>query len=269
MVLNKKYVYQQTIEGTTKAVEVESKFKIKIKTEITLLEQKNNGERRYFIKELEYELIQYEDAILTAITEMTNKICSIYKELDITVNRFGNIEKINNIYHINKEWEKVKEWLINTHPLESYKIIRGIEFELKEEKFMFKNIQYIHFIHQYFFLLGRALEPNLHTIFKKNEMDQFGSGVIIPLKITSIGKNTENNNYEKVFHSEMELSPETIKRLKESVNDKSMQPTFFLNGKYYYNDKRELDYSGFSLKEELGKNYSTHSYLEMKLIEII
>ncbi|WP_128331655.1 hypothetical protein [Apibacter sp. HY039] len=269
MELNRRYVYQQNIEGRTKAVEVESDFKIAIKTEITYLEEKSNGDRRYFIKEVEYELVQYEDAVLTAITEMTNKICSIYKELDITVNRFGDIQKIHNLSHIKKEWEKVKDWLTNTHPLESFKIIRGVEFELTEEKYMHKNIQYMHFIYQYFFLLGRSLESGKHNMFKKNQMDQFGSGVVIPIKISSQGKDAEEGKYEKSFNSEVEFSSDMVKRLRESVKDYHMSPYFSMEGKYYFNKKKELDYSGFSIKEELGKNYSTRSYLEMKLIEII
>ena len=186
----KNYKYITEITGTTKVQNVKSDFTIYTKNEILYKGvDEENGLHRFLVKETEYELSQYEDPIMAQIAEMTNRICSIYKELDIGINGTGTLKKMYNKNEIRKKWQLVKEWLTNAHPLESYEIIRAKELELSNDDLELKNVGFIHFLQQYFYIFGRQANSTSTSYIRKDEMDRFGAGIVIPITLGFTQKN--------------------------------------------------------------------------------
>ena len=264
MIPGKSYFYTLSVEGTTHVHSVKSDFKTRSKNELIFKGQADNGDRRYILKELHYELRDYEDPVLAQIAELTNKVCSIYEELDFSVSKFGELIKIHNRKEIKGKWEKIKEWLTNTHPIESYEVIRAKEFEMSNEKMEIHNVKYIHFMQQYFFMLGRALQPGQNGTFRKDEMDRFGAGIAIPVHISYNSEQNEDGSYIKRFTGMMIKSNEAIERLRKFTKNDFMTPSYKMSGEYTYDKERILTDSNFTITEELGEHYYTHSYLNIK-----
>jgi hypothetical protein len=262
---DKAFKYNTEIIGTTKVHSVKSDYKIRVKNEVTYKGLQDDL-YRFNIVETLYELDEYEDPIMTQIAEMTNKICSIYKEIEIGINAEGVIEKVYNRGEIRKKWQKVKEWLTNAHPLESYEIIRAKEYELSNEEMEIKNIRFIHFLHQYFFIFKQNAENGNTRYIKKNEMDRFGGGVVIPVNINLKEKDLEDGTIERTYEGKMVRDNKVIERLRTFVKDNYMHPEYKMTGKYIYNNITLLE-SDFTITEELGEFYYNHSFLRLTLEE--
>jgi hypothetical protein len=260
----KSYFYTLSVEGTTHVHSVKSDFKTQSKNELIFKGQEENGDRRYLLKELNYELRDYEDPVLAQIAELTNKVCSIYEELDFVVNRFGELVKILNRKEIKEKWGKIKDWLIQVHPIESYEVIRAKEFEMSNEKREINNVKYIHFMQHYFFMLGRALQPEQNGTFRKDEMDRFGAGIVIPIHISYHSELDKEDNYIKQFTGMMIKSNDVIERLQKFTKNDFMTPSYKMTGKYIYDKDKILTNSDFTITEELGEHYHTHSHLNIK-----
>ena len=262
----KNYKYFTEITGSTKVHSIKSDFTIKIKNEIIYkgVDEENNL-HRFLVKEIEYDLSKYEDPIMAQIAEMTNKICSIYQELDIGVNGTGTIKKMYNKNDIRKKWQLIKEWLTNKHPLESYDIIRAKELELSNDDLELKNVGFIHFLQQYFYIFGRQANSTSTSYIRKDEMDRFGAGIVIPITLGFTQKN-EDGKLVKRFEGKMTREENVIGRLRNFAKDKFMHPEYTMKGKYTYEDNL-LAESDFTITEELGEHYYTHTFLHLKLEE--
>lgn len=260
----KSYYYTLNVEGSTHVHSVKSDFKTQSDNELIFKRETEGGDRRYLFRELKYELRDYEDPVLAQIAELTNKVCSIYEELDFTVNRFGELIQIHNRKEIKQKWEKIKEWLTNAHPIESYEVIRAKEFEMSNEKMEIHNVKYIHFMQHYFFMLGRGLEPGKNGTFRKDEMDRFGSGIVIPVHISYSSRLDDQGNHIKEFRGIMIKSNDAIDKLRKFTKNDFMTPSYKMTGKYVYDKNKILTDSDFTITEELGEHYSTHSYLNIK-----
>ncbi|RKS97406.1 hypothetical protein [Chryseobacterium defluvii] len=263
---DKAFKYNTDIVGTTKVHSIKSDYKINIKNEVTYKGIEDDGLYRFNIVETLYELADYEDPIMTQIAEMTNRICSIYKEIEIGINAEGVIEKIYNRDEIRKKWQKVKEWLTNSHPLESYEIIRAKEYELSNEEMEIKNIRFIHFLHQYFFIFKQSAENGNVRYIKKNEMDRFGGGIVVPVNINLREQDLEDGTIERTYEGKMVRDNKVIERLRTFTKDKYMHPEYKMTGKYMYDNITLLE-SDFTITEELGEFYYNHSYLRLTLEE--
>lgn len=262
----KNYKYVTEITGTTKVQTIKSDYTIKVKNEIIYkgVDESNNL-HRFLVKETQYELSQYEDPIMAQIAEMTNKICSIYNELDIGVDGTGTLKKMYNKNDIRKKWQLIKEWLTNAHPLESYDIIRAKELELSNDDLELKNVGFIHFLQQYFFIYGRKANELSTSYIRKDEMDRFGGGVVIPITL-GLTQKIEVNKTIKRFEGKMTRDENVIGRLRNFAKDKFMHPEYSMKGKYTYEDNLLIE-SDFTITEELGEHYYSHSFLHLKLEE--
>jgi len=135
MEAGKEYLYNTDIIGKTKVHSLDSNYKINIKTSVTYKGKDPDEDFHIFeITETAYNLEMYEDPLIVQITEMTNKVCSIYSTLEVGVNKKGEIAKIYNGEMIRDKWKEVKDWLTNAHPIEAYEIIRAKEYELTNEE---------------------------------------------------------------------------------------------------------------------------------------
>lgn len=262
---NKEYKYTTEIIGTTKVHHIKSDFRINIENEITYKGIDDNGLHRFLIKELDYELSKYEDPIMVQIAEMTNRICSIYKELDLGVSSQGALKKLYNKEDIRKKWQDIKGWLMNTHPLEAYEIVRAKEMELSNEELELKNLQFIHFIQQFFYIYNRKMQSGSTSYIRKDEMDRFGAGIVIPVNI-NLSQIQEQNNTIKKFDGRMFREDSVIERLRTFSKDKFMNPEYRITGKYTYHQDILLQ-SDLTFTEQLGEHYYTHSFLNLKLQE--
>jgi hypothetical protein len=116
----------------------------------------------------------YEDPLIVQITEMTNKICSIYNTLEVGINKSGEIAKIYNGDTIREKWKGIKEWLTNAHPIEAYEIIRAKEYELTDEEMEIKSIRFIHFfISVLLHFWKRTYGKRCKSYVKREDMDRF------------------------------------------------------------------------------------------------
>ncbi|KGN75091.1 hypothetical protein HQ47_04080 [Porphyromonas macacae] len=264
MEAGKEYIYQTDIIGKTKVHSTESDYKIGIRNKVVYKgRDKETDLYRFEITELSYDLEQYEDPLIVQITEMTNKVCSIYKILDIGVDKNGNITKIFNRDFIREEWAKVKEWLLNAHPLEAYDIIRAKEFELLDEEKEIRSIRYIYFLYQYFYIFGKRPTNDSKNYLQEEEMDRFGSGVIIPVSF-SLAEEMESDNNVWHLDGRMIRHEDAIRRLREFSKDQYMHPEYKLKAKYIYNNLVLL-HSDFTLTEELGEFFYYHCFMSTHL----
>ncbi len=263
MIKDKIIRYNTDIVGTTRVHNIKSDYKINIKNEL-LYKGKEEDLYRFLITEVEYNLEDYEDPVMTQIAEMTNKVCSIYKQIDLGVDQDGKIVRIFNRDEIKEKWQKVKSWLTNAHPLESYEIIRAKEFELSDEELEIKNIRFIHFLHQYFFIFRQSVPEDRTKYIKKTEMDRFGSGTVISVNIGLKEKIEDQNFFIRTYEGKMVREDSTIRRLRESVKDKYMHPDYKMTGTYKYQDATLLE-SDFTITEELGEFFYNHSYLRLTI----
>jgi hypothetical protein len=262
------FIYKTEIKGHTMAHSMKSDFNITVKNEVIYKGYNNEKDlHRFIIRELEYTLDSYEDPIVMQIIEMTNRVCSIYKELDLGINKHGEIKEFFNLNDVKKKWQLVKEWLTNAHPLESYEVIRAKELELSHVDFELKNLKFIHFLHQYFFIFGRKPEEGNTSYIRKNEMDRFGGGIIIPVTL-NLSQERKENLMVRRFEGKMIRDESVVQRLREFSKDKFMHPEYEMKGKYTYDNTEDLLVeSDFTITEKLGEYYYTHSYLHLKLEE--
>lgn len=260
---DKIYYYSTEIIGTTKVHNMKSDFTIKIDNEIIYKGFDDKGLHRFIIRETNYELSKYEDPIMVQIAEMTNRICSIYKELDISISSLGVPKVLNNKNDIRKKWQDVKEWLMNAHPLEAYDIVRAKEFELSNEELELKNLSFIHFVQQFFFIYGRTVQSSTTSYIRKDEMDRFGAGIVIPIAL-NLSQSYEEGNIIKKFEGKMLREDGVIGRLRNFAKDKFMHPEYKITGKYIYNNN-VLHKSSFTITEQLGEHYYHHSFFNLTL----
>ena len=106
------FVYDLTAEGHSKAMVIDSDFKMVSRHELTFLEvDKEQQWWRFRLRELSNKLVKYDDATVAQIIEATNEISAIYDELDFWVSDHGILRKINNREQVYSKWEKVREYL--------------------------------------------------------------------------------------------------------------------------------------------------------------
>lgn len=260
----KQYFYHTEVIGKARVQDVQSDYKITIKNEV-IYKGIFEGLHRFIVKETSYELDQYENPLVMQITEMTNKICSIYKTLDIGVSSTGTLKKVYNRKEIKEKWADIREWLMNAHPLESYNIIRAKEFELSNEEMEMKNIGFIHFLYQYFFIFGRKGSQASTSYIRRDEMDRFGAGVVIPVTV-GLNETIDKGIITRKVDSKMIRDENVIHRLREFSKNKYMHPEYIIKGQYTY-EGGLLTGSDLTITEELGEHYYNHSYLNLKLEE--
>ncbi len=265
MIIDKEYFYNTDIIGKTKVHTLNSDYKINIKT--TVIYKGKDKEQDYHIFEIietEYNLEQYEDPLIVQITEMTNKICSIYNVLEVGINRKGEIAKIYNTDMIHDKWQKVKEWLTNAHPIEAYEIIRAKEYELTNMEMEIKSIKYIHFLYHFFYIFGKEPIDNVKSYIKREDMDRFGAGVVIPVNLTVHREDANEELSLWQVNGQMIRDEKMIRRLREFSKDNYMHPDYEVKGKYLYDDRILLK-SDFTITEKLGEFFYYHCYMDTKL----
>lgn len=266
MEVGKEYLYNTDIIGKTKVHSLDSNYKINIKTSVTYKGKDPDEDYHIFeITENEYNLEMYEDPLIVQITEMTNKVCSIYSTLEVGVNRKGEIAKIYNGEMIRDKWKEVKDWLTNAHPIEAYEIIRAKEYELTNEEMEIKSIRYIHFLYQFFYIFGKEpLAEGSKSYQKREDMDRFGAGVVIPVNISVNEKLNEQQLSEWNVDGMMIRDDKMIRRLREFAKDSYMHPDYKVKGKYLYDDRILLK-SDFTITEQLGEFFYYHCYMDTHL----
>lgn len=266
MEVGKEYLYNTDIIGKTKVHSLDSNYKINIKTSVTYKGKDPEEDFHIFeITENEYNLEMYEDPLIVQITEMTNKVCSIYSTLEVGVNRKGEIAKIYNGEMIRDKWKEVKDWLTNAHPIEAYEIIRAKEYELTNEEMEIKSIRYIHFLYQFFYIFGKEpLAEGSKSYQKREDMDRFGAGVVIPVNISVNEKLNEQQLSEWNVDGMMIRDDKMIRRLREFAKDSYMHPDYKVKGKYLYDDRILLK-SDFTITEQLGEFFYYHCYMDTHL----
>lgn len=266
MEVGKEYLYNTDIIGKTKVHSLESNYKINIKTSVTYKGKDPDEDFHIFeITETEYNLEMYEDPLILQITEMTNKVCSIYSTLEVGVNKKGEIAKIYNGEMIRDKWKEVKDWLTNAHPIEAYEIIRAKEYELTNEEMEIKSIRYIHFLYQFFYIFGKEpLAEGSKSYQKREDMDRFGAGVVIPVNISVTEKLNEQELSEWIVDGMMIRDDKMIRRLREFAKDNYMHPDYKVKGKYLYDDRILLK-SDFTITEQLGEFFYYHCYMDTHL----
>lgn len=65
-----------------------------------------------------------------------------------------------------------------------------------------KNLQFIHFIQQFFFIYGRTAQAGTTSYIRKDEMDRFGAGIVIPITL-NLSQKYEEENIIKKFEGKM------------------------------------------------------------------
>ncbi|SFN49073.1 hypothetical protein SAMN05421594_2956 [Chryseobacterium oleae] len=266
MEIGKEYVYHTDIIGKTKVHSLDSNYKINIKTAVTFNGKDPDEDYHIFeITETDYNLEMYEDPLIVQITEMTNKICSLYSTLVVGVNRKGEIAKIYNGDEIREKWKGVKEWLTNAHPIEAYEIIRAKEYELTNEEMEIKSIRYIHFLYQFFYIFGKEpINEGSKSYQRREDMDRFGAGVVMPVNISVSEKVIEQNFSEWNVDGQLIRDDKMIRRLREFAKDNYMHPEYKVKGKYLY-DERVLVKSDFTITEQLGEFFYYHCFMDTHL----
>lgn len=266
MEIGKEYLYNTDIIGKTKVHSLDSNYKINIKTSVTYKGKDPDEDFHIFeITENEYNLEMYEDPLIVQIAEMTNKVCSIYSTLEVGVNKKGEIAKIYNGEMIRDKWKEVKDWLTNAHPIEAYEIIRAKEYELTNEEMEIKSIRYIHFLYQFFYIFGKEpLAEGSKSYQKREDMDRFGAGVVIPVNISVNEKLNEQQMSEWNVDGMMIRDDKMIRRLREFAKDSYMHPDYKVKGKYLYDDRILLK-SDFTITEQLGEFFYYHCYMDTHL----
>lgn len=265
MEIGKEFHYNTDIIGKTKVHSLDSNYKINIKTTVVYKGKDPNEDYHIFeITETEYNLEQYEDPLIVQITEMTNKICSIYSTLEVGINKKGEIAKIYNGDVIADKWKEVKEWLTNAHPIEAYEIIRAKEYELTNEEMEIRSIKFIHFIYQFFYIFGKEPIANAKSYIKREDMDRFGAGVVIPINLSVAREDTKDGLSLWNVQGQMIRDEKMIRRLREFSKDKYMHPEYDVKGKYLYDD-RILIKSDFTITEKLGEFFYYHCYMDTQL----
>ena len=76
----------------------------------------------------------------------------------------------------------------------------------------------------------------------------------------------EEDKIVKRFEGKMTRDENVIGRLRNFAKDKFMHPDYSMKGKYTYEDNL-LTESDFTITEELGEHYYTHTFLHLKLEE--
>ncbi|MDM1408929.1 hypothetical protein [Myroides sp. DF42-4-2] len=183
----------------------------------------------------------------------------MYSTIVLGVDKRGEIVKIYNVDELMSKWKDIKSWLINAHPLESYDIIRAKEFELTDINKEIRSIKYIHFIYQFFFIFAKEPGQGNRNYIKKEEMDRFGAGIVIPINLMI---SIEEDNF--IVGGQMIQDEKVVRRLADFSQVKNLKPEYKINGKYKY-DGRTLEYSDFTVTEVLGDNYYCHSYMNTVL----
>lgn len=257
------FLYNLTVEGHTKAHEVESDFGITSINELTYIDydEKKNW-WRFRLKELSYNLDRYDDPIIAQIVEMSNKISEIYQELDFWVNNCGELMIINNRAQILKRWEKVREYLTYKHPLSSYEVIMAKEHEMANAKVEINNIRFIHFIHMYFYQFGRFYSQENYKII---DMDRFGSGVSFEVAV-NVMRNEINSKNHRHFEGCMINSVDSLHMIRKAVKAKNGE-VIYKTCADYYNDGWIVEDANFSFTENIGESHTMYSNLHLTLVQ--
>jgi len=263
MQLEKKvWNFELDLKGKAMIHNQNNEYHIKIENELRFEKYiPRTKESIFTLKELNYELVNYIDPISKQIVEMTNMICVIYENLTFVVDKFGKLKKILNKDEIKEKWEVVKEKLTKEHPLMSFDIIRAKEFELENMELEMRNLQYIHFLHTYFFMHGRHIEKDGY--FEVEEMDRFGNGVVIPLGIVYNNKEIEEGKLKSKFRSRIMKGRKSQEMLRSLINDEKAELIYKIEGDSIYKDEM-LEEAEISIMEKLGANYFTHNYIKLK-----
>ena len=257
------FLYKLTVEGSGKVHTMKSDFKITSMNELQYLEYDRENEwYRFRLKELSYNLDNYEDPIVVQIVEMSNMISGIYQELDFWVNRYGLLKQINNREQIRQKWEKTKEYLTYKHPLSSYEIIRAKENEMANPEMEMRNIRFIHFIQMYFMLFGRYEE---YGQFEAMDMDRFGSLVPFEMNVSYTRSDKGNGKLHRHLQGQMIRNSKVIDALCKAVKDSNANVAYETKGDYH-SDGLIIEEANFSFNEKIGENYTMYSHLNMKLI---
>ncbi len=254
-------LYEIEVNGRAKVEDVENDYLIKIETEVTPL--KIGSESSIFrFSEKKYKLERYQDPLVVQVIEVSNLVAKIYETIDVKVDQFGKIIDVMNKQEVWKKWEKVKEDLLNKYPLASYEVIRAKEFELNNPKLEYKNLQFMHILHAYFFLYGRE---NTTGAFTTTEMDRFGLGVAMPTNISYNTKKEEGFLIKKFGGKVPPTALEVKNRLKKAakIADPSLTPTYNMSGDYIYKDAI-LERCEFVLVQTIGDNYFNRNELNIK-----
>lgn len=265
MEIGKEYRYKTEIIGKTKVHNLDSDYRIHLETSVVYQGKDTEAGLHIFkIEERIYNLEQYQDPLVVQITEMTNKICSIYNILQVGIDKAGEISKIYNREEISEKWKSVKEWLMNAHPIEAYEIIRAKEYELTNEEMEIRSIKFIHFLYQFFYIFGKEPFEYSKSYIRKEDMCRFGSGVVIPVNLSVSMQNMEEDITEWNEDGMMIRDSKMIARLREFSKDSYMHPEYKIKGKYQY-DGRLLLRSDFTITEQLGEFFYYHCYMETQL----
>ena len=258
------FVYDLTAEGHSKAMVIDSDFKMVSRHELTFLEVDTvHNLWRFRLRELSNKLVKYDDSTVAQIIEATNEISTIYEELDFWVSDHGILRKINNREQIYSKWEKVREYLTYKYPMSSYEIILAKEKELADETVFMNNIRYIHFMYVYLLQFGKYM---CEERFKHRDIDRFGSCVPIWLACDyTTDKGTSfNGRTNRHFAGSMIYDGDAIERIAKNADEKGVSMDYKIRADFH-NDGEVLNEANLSLSETLGKNYSLYTHLHLKL----
>ncbi len=258
----KVWKYELNIKGQTKIQTNINHYHIKIGNE--LIHERSfpkTKEHVFKLKEVSYELMDYEDPVAKQIVEMTNMLCVIYEDLHFVVDKYGRLKKLLNVEEVREKWEKVKAKLVKEHPLMSFDVIRAKEFELSNLDMELRNLSFIHFIHTYFFMFGRTETDGYFDI---EEMDRFGNGVVIPVGVVYSHRATEEGKMLSKFRGDCRKKQDATLRLRKAVKDDKAHLFYKMEGESIYDDAGMLAEAELTIEEQIGENYFTHNYVTLK-----
>ena len=258
------FVYDLTAEGHSKAMVIDSDFKMTSRHELTFLEvDKEQQWWRFRLRELSNKLVKYDDATVAQIIEATNEISAIYEELDFWVSDHGILRKINNRDQVYSKWEKVREYLTYKYPMSSYEIILAKEKELANEPLFMNNIRYMHFMYAYFLQFGKYMREER---FKHRDIDRFGS--CIPIELACTYKTSKgvmfDGKTDRHFKGDMIYDGESVSKILKNVDAKGSNMAYQMRANFH-NDGEILEEANLSLSETVGKDYSLYTHLHLKL----
>lgn len=258
------FVYDLTTEGHSKAMTIDSDFKMASRYELTFLEI--DPERKWWrfkLHELSNRLIKYDDSTVAQIIEASNEISTIYDELDFWVSDHGILRKINNKEQIYSKWEKVREYLTYKYPMSSYEIILAKEKELSDEEIFLNNIRYIHFMYVYLLQFGKYISEER---FKHRDIDRFGSctPIYLTCDYTTDKGISFNGKTDRHFVGSMIYDSDAVERITKNADMKGASLDYKMHADFH-SDGEILNEANLSLSETIGKNYSLYTHLHLKL----
>lgn len=258
------FVYGLTAEGHSKAMVIDSDFKMVSRHELTFLEVDTERQWwRFRLRELSNKLVKYDDSTVAQIIEATNEISAIYDELDFWVSDHGILRKINNRDQVYSKWEKVREYLTYKYPMSSYEMILAKEKELADETVFMNNIRYMHFMYVYFLQFGKYMREER---FKHCDIDRFGS--CVPIELECIYKTNRgvmfDGKTDRHFDGSMVYDGDAVSKIVKNTGAKGAELNYGMRADFH-NDGEILNEANLSLTQTVGKDYSLYTHLHLKL----